>query len=320
MATLRSLVPGAFRSRISPDGDVRARSLPSYPALAALMAAYRSDRLVPDVDAAAFEARIRTFLATADGRVEGYRDPSRQRDLSVRFHWGHDHDFGAFAVAGRMGDRHLTLLARFTDGFGALPPPGPSSLAGTRVLDVGCWTGGTSLLLAAMGAHVVAIEEVRKYVECLEYLREAFGVANLEPRAMSLYECTGPEFADAFDLVLFAGVLYHVTDPVLALRLTFDALRDGGRCLVETAVTPVPGAFMAYQGPRRVSRGDRSDLSRGGWNWLLPSPSALRRMMLDVGYTQVRSRLTAGRRALAVGRRDSHVDMLRAGLSTPAVR
>lgn len=283
------------------------------------MARYRTDRLAAGFDPGAFEARIRAFLATTDPEVEGFRDPSRQRDLSVKFHWGHDHDFGAFAVAGRMGDRHLTLLARFADGLGALPPPGPSSLAGMRVLDVGCWTGGTSLLLAAMGAHVVAIEEVRKYVACLEYLREAFGVANLEPRAMSLFDCTGPEFSDAFDLVLFAGVLYHVTDPVLALRLTFDALRDGGRCLVETAVTPVPGPFLGYQGPRRVA-GDGRDLSRSGWNWFLPSPSALRRMMLDVGYTGVRSKVAAGRRAFAVGRRDRHVDMLRAGLSARDVR
>jgi SAM-dependent methyltransferase len=305
---------------VSPERDVRARSLPSYPALAALMARYRTDRLAAGFDPAAFEARIRAFLATTDHRVEGYRDPSRQRDLSIRFRWGHDHDFGAFALRGMMGDRHLTLLARFADGFGALPPPGPASLEGRRVLDVGCWTGGTSLLLAAMGAHVVAIEEVRKYVECLEYLREAFGVANLEPRAMSLFDCTGPEFQDAFDLVLFAGVLYHVTDPVLALRLTFDALVDGGRCLVETAVTPVPGPFLAYQGPRRVAGGTERDLSRSGWNWFLPSPSALRQMMLDVGYAGVRSKLTAGRRALAVGRRDRHVDILRAGLSTPNVR
>jgi 2-polyprenyl-3-methyl-5-hydroxy-6-metoxy-1,4-benzoquinol methylase len=314
------MVPSTVRSRIWPDRDVRARSLPSYPALAGLMARYRADRLAPGVDPAEFEARIRGFLATTDHRVEGFRDPSRQRDLSIRFHWGHDHDFGTFALPGRMGDRHLTVLARFADELGAIPPPGPSSLQGVRVLDVGCWTGGTSLLLAAMGAHVVAIEEVRKYVECLRYLVEAFGLANLEPRAMSLFDCTGPEMQDGFDLVLFAGVLYHVTDPVLALRLTFDALRDGGRCLVETAVTPLPGPFLAYQGPRRVAGGSERDLSRSGWNWFLPSRSALEGMMLDVGYAGVQTRRIAGNRALAVGRRDRHVDMLRAGLSARDVR
>src|SRR5438093_1244326 len=114
---LRSLVPAPVRSLVSTGGDAAARSLPSYPALAALMARYRTDRLSTGTDPSAFEARIRAFLARTDHRVEGYRDPSRQRDLSIRFHWGHDHDFGSFALRGRMGDRHLTLLARFADGF-----------------------------------------------------------------------------------------------------------------------------------------------------------------------------------------------------------
>ena len=57
-----------------------------------------------------------------------------------------------------MGDRHLVLLARYMDDFGAFP----RDLSGKRVLDIGCWSGGTSLLFSALGAEVVAVEEVRK--------------------------------------------------------------------------------------------------------------------------------------------------------------
>jgi hypothetical protein len=51
-------------------------------------------------------------------------------------------------------------------------------------------------------------EEVRKYVDCLKYLKRAFNIENLEPLNLSLFECTTPEFQDAFGFVLFAGVLY----------------------------------------------------------------------------------------------------------------
>jgi 2-polyprenyl-3-methyl-5-hydroxy-6-metoxy-1,4-benzoquinol methylase len=277
---------------------------------------YRVDGLI-SMDAAAFEAAVRRYLSLTDAGMEGFGDGSTQRDLSVRFHWGHDHDFGTFRLDGLMGDRHLTLLARFIDRFHALP----QVLDGIRVLDIGCWTGGSSLLLAAMGARVVAIEEVRKYVDCLTMLVDAFGLSDaIEPRAMSLYDCTEPALQDAFDIVLFAGVLYHVTDPVLALRITFDVLRDDGVCLVETATMSSKRRVLGYHGPRAVGRGRVQDFSRQGWNWLVPSISALTQMLQDVGYRDIRAEAAAGSRAFAVARRARHVDMLRAGLSARDVR
>jgi SAM-dependent methyltransferase len=263
------------------------------------MANYRTDRLV-GVDATAFRARIDAFLALTDHAMEGFDDPAKQRDPSIRFRWGHDHDFGAFELSGAMGDRHLTLLARFVDDLKALP----LRLDGRRVLDIGAWTGGTSLVLAAMGAEVVAVEEVAKYADCLLFLKEAFDVSSLTPRTLSLYECTGPDFEGGFDVVLFAGVLYHVTDPIVALRITFNALRDGGSCLVESAASHSPRRLLSYEG-----------LGRPGWNWFIPSVPALVKMMKDVGFTGVRTRPTAGSRAFAVGRRAGTSDMLRAGLS-----
>jgi SAM-dependent methyltransferase len=311
---IRSMVPRRM-ANLLPRGDVVARSLPSYAYLRSLMDGYRVEHLV-GVDAASFQGRIEDFLRMRDHRMEGYTDPSKQRDLSIRFHWGHDHDFGSFAVSGSMGDRHLTLLASFIDRLHALP----RTLEAKRVLDVGCWTGGTSLILSAMGAEVVAIEEVKKYVDCLRYMKEAFDVKRLEPRNLSLYDCRGDEFDDSFDYVHFSGVLYHVTDPVLALRITFNCLKDGGQCLVESATTHSRKAVLAYAGPTRILGGSEKDLSRTGWNWFVPSTRALAQMMRDVGYVDVRTMRAPGGRSFAVGTREHHSDVMRAGMSTRDVR
>src|SRR5690606_32831994 len=128
--------------------------------------------------------------------------------------------------------------------------------------------GGTSLLLAAMGAQVTAIEEVRKYVEAVRLLKEAFAIDRLDVRAMSLYPLDDPAFQDAFDLVLFAGVIYHVTDPLLALRLVFNCLKDGGTMLLETLGLETPEQIVRYHGPTHFAEGETPEPGRrGGWNW-----------------------------------------------------
>ncbi len=301
-----------------------AEQLPSYAFLEGLMLQnYQIDNLVNE-KAEPFKKRLKSFLQMRDYKMEGFTDPTKQRDLSIRFHWGHYHDFGAFALKGWMDKRHISLLAVFIDKFKAIP----QSLEGLRVLDIGCWTGGMSLLLCAMGAQVTAIEEVKKYVDCLNYLKYAFDIRNLEARHLSLYECTTPEFQDAFDIVLFAGVLYHVTDPVLAMRLTYNSLKDGGVCLVETHSVNEKHPLLVYQGPTVYHHdGTAENLDRTGWNWFFPSSSIVPLIMSDVGYEDIRITINDNElmnvkqsRVMAIGKRTKHQDMLRAGLSNKNVR
>ena len=294
--------------------SLRKKRLPSYGVFQEHMRRYQTDKLA-GIGAEEFKKEIDRFTGMADSKMEGFADPSKQRDLSIQFHWGHDHDFGSFAMQGRMADRHLQLLAIFKDEFKALS----GDLSGLRVLDIGCWTGGTSLLLCAMGAEVLAIEEVKKYTDCLSYLKKAFNVRNLEVRNLSLYECSGAEFQDAFDIVLFAGVLYHISDPVLALRIAFNATKDNGICLLETMAANHGKPLMDYWGPNVFTYGERAKMNRGGWNWMVPSPLAVKHMMTDVGYESVEVK-TKSDRAFAVGKRTKHVDIMRAGLSVRDIR
>ncbi|MCI4364361.1 MAG: class I SAM-dependent methyltransferase, partial [Thermoplasmata archaeon] len=285
----------------------------SYDELARLMRRYRVENLV-GVGPEEFRTTLEGFVDGHDARGDGPVEV--QRDLSVRFHWGHTHDFGTFQLSGRMGFRHLAVLSVFIDKLQAIP----IALDHRKVLDIGCWTGGTSLLLAAMGAEVVAIEEANIYVKALAYQKLAFGVKELDPRSLSLYDLDAPEYQDAFDVALFSGVIYHLTDPVVGLRLVYNTLKEGGVCLVETAAKSSRASVCTYEGPSVVTRGNRRGRNRGGWNWFVPSRAALVHMMEDVGFTDVRAIRRIGGRVFAVGRRGRHVDMTRAGLSRPSLR
>lgn len=312
---VQRILPWALKDRLGTLSELAFYSLPSWNYFQSLMSKYQVKDLVK-VDPKSFKRRIDEFLQLRDHEMEGYKDPEKQRDLSIKFHWGHNHDFGEFFLKGRMRNRHISLLATFIDRFKAFP----RSLDGLKVLDIGCWTGGTSLLLCAMGAHVVAIEEVKKYIDCLNYLKYAFNIDRLEPKNLSIYECTTPDFQDSFDFVLFAGVLYHVTDPILALRITFNCLKDGGVCLLETAAIHSNKCILSYEGPTIFEGGSKKDLSRSGWNWFIPSPLSLSQMMSDVGYTDVQVSKVINGRVFTVGRRIAHVDIMRGGLSVKGVR
>jgi SAM-dependent methyltransferase len=214
------------------------------------------------------------------------------------------------------------VLATFMKEYGT-----PSrSLSGLRVLDIGCWTGGTSLLLAAMGAEVFAIEEVRKYADCVNYMKNAFGLESLTVENRSLYSLAEEKFYDRFDIALYSGVLYHVTDPVLSLRIVFNSLKDGGTCLLETMATEGKGSFCDYYGAFDTLKRSAADGGvRSGWNWFVPSLEAVTRLMTDVGFDVRHATLHEGaregaRRALGLGVRKEHVNMLRAGLSRPDIR
>lgn len=257
---------------------------------------------------------VQGMIDTIDYSGEGYSDDelSVQRDLSIKFTWGHDHDFGDFQTEGRMGRRHITLLQNFMTVF---PAVDRDFFHGKKVLDIGCWTGGTTLMLAALGAEVTAIEEVHKYALATEYLLKTFGISG-DVRQQSLYDLDDVE---CFDVVYFPGVIYHLSDPLLACRLLYNSLRVGGTILVETACINVRGSFCRYEGSQEFHSGSQANLDRGGWNWFCPSPLALGRMLYGAGFDDIQLAIVDDR-LFAYARKVKRVGITRAGLSRPRVR
>ncbi len=92
--------------------DVKTTELQST--LSQAFSRYNSSNL-SGITAADFENRLRSRIGVVDPTSEGFQEDEldRQRDLSVKFHWGHTHDFGTFQLDGRMGIRHLELMSDF---------------------------------------------------------------------------------------------------------------------------------------------------------------------------------------------------------------
>ncbi|WP_426415788.1 class I SAM-dependent methyltransferase [Aestuariirhabdus sp. LZHN29] len=265
------------------------------------------------------KANLQGRLGEIDFESEGYLESEleQQRDLSIKFHWGHDHDFGDFKIDGRMGNRHLYLFDKFLELF----PLTVGSFENKHVLDIGCWTGGTTLLLSAISEKVTAVEEVKKYADTTRYLSNAFG-CNAEVISESLYDLNSERFYDQFDCVYFPGVIYHLSDPVLALRILFNTLRIGGDILIETAGIQSDEPICRFDGNYIYHQnGTREELNRGGWNYFIMSGPALERMMQEAGFEQIQTFWDeTSKRLFAYGKKDSQIGICKAGLSVPDIK
>jgi len=103
------------------------------------------------------------------------------------------------------------------------------SLAGRRVLDLGCGMGGLSTALALEGADVSSVDFNRHYchITRLRGLRYGLALAPINAAGEAL------PFPDAhFDIVMCVDVLEHVRDPEALLSEISRCLKPGGLCQI----------------------------------------------------------------------------------------
>jgi SAM-dependent methyltransferase len=105
---------------------------------------------------------------------------------------------------------------------------------GKRVLDIGCRDGLFCFEAERRGAvEIIGVDNdiSRGAVDLLiPFLRSK--VQMVEANALYLT----PEEFGKFDIILFAGVLYHLRYPFWALKVIRDLMKDGSQLILETAV------------------------------------------------------------------------------------
>lgn len=148
-----------------------------------------------------------------------------------QYGWGHTIDFGAFRKEGLFGEAFLDFAARL-DRLAWWPP----RLEGLRVADIGCYTGGLSLLMANRGADVVyAVDEVPEHVDQCRFVKRIFEAHSIAPVHDSLYRLDRHVAAGSLDGVLMAGVLYHLSDMLVGLHVLRTLLKPDAWLIMETA-------------------------------------------------------------------------------------
>ncbi len=119
------------------------------------------------------------------------------------------------------------------------------SLRGKRVLDVACNAGFWSIQCALLGAEVVGFDARPELIAQAELVRDVAGIDGVTFRPLDFAEMTVDALGGPFDVVLNLGLLYHLPDPLDALRRTLAMSSDV--VLLDTGVSPSRDAVVRLE-------------------------------------------------------------------------
>ena len=171
--------------------------------------------------------------------------------------------FGLYIDSEWRSDRKYNLLRPYMD------------LEGKRVADVGCNNGYYMFRMLEMAPRSVL------GVDPSPLFRTQFDLVQRYVRSPKLrYEMLGIEhmrlFADMFDTVFCLGVLYHRSDPIVALKSLKQSLKKGGELFLDT--------FM-IEGEEPVCLVPESTYSKIGNVHFVPTIPALENWCKKAGFT-----------------------------------
>ena len=104
-----------------------------------------------------------------------------------------------------------------------------------KVLDIGCRDGIFSFYVEKNGAKEVIGIDNNLSKGAVEFLIPYFN-SKVKMYEKNLYELNESDFGK-FDIILFFGVLYHLREPISAMKKLSDLLNENGLLLCETAIT-----------------------------------------------------------------------------------
>jgi hypothetical protein len=194
------------------------------------------------------------------------------------------------------------------------------SLAGHNAIDIACHQGWFSTKLVEWNADsVLAVDARAEHVADTTLIRDALGLSQLKVLQSDVHMLDQANLG-RFDLVLMLGLIYHLENPVGALRQARALTRNA--CVVETQVVPGLSGMVDYGSyrfvrPLKGSFGiiDETDDTHGPEAsttgiCLVPSVEALLWIMRKIGFARVDvlpppenayEQLLHGKRVMVVG-------------------
>jgi SAM-dependent methyltransferase len=169
-------------------------------------------------------------LETSAEALSHIADEVDRLGATAQYGWGHTIDFGPFRKEGLLGESYLRIAGALD-----LWAWWPARLDGLHVADVGCFTGGLSLLMAHRGAAIVyAVDEIPEHLAQCNFLAQTFAKKSIQPILRSAYHLREDIQPGSLDLILLSGVLYHMSDMLVGLYAMRELLKPGGLLLIQS--------------------------------------------------------------------------------------
>jgi tRNA (mo5U34)-methyltransferase len=162
--------------------------------------------------------------------------------------------------------------------------------SGKQVLDIGCWDGFYSFHAEEKGAAAVYATDLisaRSYSEfpTFHLAHRLRGSRARYYSNLSVYDLPLLGKSD-FDVVLFAGVYYHLRDPLRAFDSIRTVMKRGGLVLVEGAVTRSEGCWANFY--------HDTAFCNDPTNWWVPTVECLEQWIKSSGFRVLSSSFAGG--------------------------
>ncbi len=152
---------------------------------------------------------------------------------------------------------------------------GEDALMNKRVLDIGSNIGYNAIILSRdFGCNVTGLEYDLRNIEKAEMIADMCGVSVDFILGDAGTYCQ----PDEFDLILHLGTLYHLPDPVGALKCSAMSLKSGGQIYIESAVYEGEDDYAC-----RFIHGYGNDYT----NYWALSPKVISEILEQYGLTKV---------------------------------
>jgi tRNA (mo5U34)-methyltransferase len=200
--------------------------------------------------------------------------------------WFHSIDLGELGVTpGFCKDDHVRL--RYMNM--------PADLTEHTCLDVGTWDGFFAFEMEKRGAEKVIAADIWGDYEVLGHdlhnSGKGFEFARkvLNSKVLALYAdaCEVDEVVwredpqIAFDLIVHAGVLYHLREPLESLKRVYRLLAPGGLLILETHLD-----LMALRRPA-IAVYSGNECNRDETNYCGPNPAAVEILLKWAGFNNI---------------------------------
>lgn len=144
----------------------------------------------------------------------------------------------SFPIHHAVPDAYINAPERHIQRFRHIMPyliqSQQGSLKGKRILDIACNAGFWSIQCALLGAEVVAFDARPELVKQADLVKSIVGVNNVTFKVLDFKDMSPQTLNGTFDVALNLGFLYHVSNPLEALKQTKTMTR--GNILLDTAV------------------------------------------------------------------------------------
>lgn len=200
-----------------------------------------------------------------------------QNIKNTRYHWHSPIDFGDGVIT-----REKKIQKRFARRLRLLQIP--EDLTGKTVLDIGAWDGYFSFEFERRGAkRVLAIDTFawdQGGIDCFLLAKEKLG-SKVEHQRLDVHDLS-KEAVGTFDIVFFAGVLYHLKNPLLALEKICSVTKETMICETHTMIPAIHEKYPLIT----FFPGDEN--TKGPWKVCgYPTISWLQHALISAGFSHV---------------------------------